>query len=337
MSWLSENYEKAALGVAAIAVVAVGYFVVSGGEKTSEPTVVKPKNITDIPEMENLMKANKKLNSEYAFVSKKDKGNEITSFVAYPLFSIKGQPEITPLSDDYPIHKDMPIKWWNKYNLNDYTQENGPELDPDKDGFTNREEKDAGTNPTLAEDRPNYLTKLQCDEITSSKYEISWTQAGPGQGNFLFKYNGFNYRYNNLAIGAKFPDGKFKRNKNFVNRFEITAKGQDPAKPGELGQFFEINDIIKNAKFKAYYKARDKDKVKFNDWKAKMSVDINVAGVNKQFSLSEGDKFNLPYDLNDKNKPFKFLFLKDGKLLFEHNVKELKSPLELVAPKPKER
>ena len=140
-----------------------------------------------------------------------------------------------------------------------------------------------------------------------------------------------------MAIGGKFPDGKFKRNKNFVNRFEITAKGQDPAKPGELGQFFEINDIIKNAKFKAYYKARDKDKVKFNDWKAKMSVDINVAGVNKQFSLAEGDKFNLPYDLNDKNKPFKFLFLKDGKLLFEHNVKELKSPLELVAPKPKER
>ena len=112
MSWLSENYEKAALGVAAIAVVAVGYSVVSGGEKIPEPKVVKPKNITDIQEVENLMEANKKLNGKYVFSGKKDKGNEVTSFVAYPLFSIKGQPEITPLSDDYPIHKDMPIKWW---------------------------------------------------------------------------------------------------------------------------------------------------------------------------------------------------------------------------------
>jgi len=33
MSWLSENYEKAALGVAALAVIGVGYSVLSGGAK----------------------------------------------------------------------------------------------------------------------------------------------------------------------------------------------------------------------------------------------------------------------------------------------------------------
>jgi len=68
-----------------------------------------------------------------------------------------------------------------------------------------------------------------------------------------------------------------------------------------------------------------------------MSVNINVAGVNKPFSLAEGDTFSLPFDPNAKVKPYKFLFLKDEKfLLFEHKVKGLPSPLSIPIPEKKQ-
>ena len=331
MSWLSENYEKAALSVAALVVVGVGYTVLSGKSKNPDPTTITPKNYVEIPESETLSKAVETYSSDYGFVSKKLNGNEVESFVAYPLYSIRGQEEITPLSDEYEIHPGMPIKWWKQYNLQDYTQQDGPERDPDGDGFTNREEMVEGTDPTLAEDRPDYLTKLVCDEIDSSEYEFRWTKAGiAGKGNFLFKYNGTPYRYSNLEIGSTLPDKKIRK-PNFIERFEIIGKKQDPAKAGEVGEYFEIKDKLKDVDniFKVYYR----DRPIFNDWKAKMSVKINVAGVNKQFSLAEGDSFSLPFDPDAKEKPYKFLYLKDEKfLLFEHNVKGLPSPLELPIP-----
>jgi len=220
MSWLSENYEKAALGVAAVAVTAVGYAVLSGGAKNPDPKIVAPTNDTEIHEVANLTEALDVHNSDYKFEPVKIEGNEVRSFIGYPLYSIKGQDGITALSDDYAIHPGMPIKWWKQYNLEDYTQVDGPDKDPDGDGFTNREEMEKGTNPTLAKDRPDYLAKLVCDKTNPSKYEISWTQADKGLGNFLFKYNDVNYRFRNLGIGSVFPNEEFRRQPNFVNRFE---------------------------------------------------------------------------------------------------------------------
>jgi len=228
----------------------------------------------------------------------------------------------------------MPLVWWKQYNLTDYTQEDGPEKDPDGDGFSNREEMNAKTDPTNAEDRPNYITKLACDSINSSEYEIGWTQGSQGgEGNFLFIYNGVPHRFNNLAAGSVFPDAGFRR-ENFVERFEILRKGQDPSKSGDLGEFFLIKDRLLdgNNEFRVYYR----DRKKFNDWKAKMYVKIDLPGVNKQFSLAEGDTFSLPFDPDAKIKPFKFLRLKDDKvLLFKHNIKGLKSPLEIPKPSKK--
>jgi len=225
MSWLSDNYEKVALGVAALAVVGVGYSIFSGNEKVPDPKTITPLVNIDIPQSENLADGVSKYRGEgkykgrFTFDSKVADGNEVTSFIAYPLYSIKGQEALTSLDKKYEIHEGMPIEWWNKYSLEDYTQENGPDLDPDGDGFTNREEMNGGTNPTLANDCPDYLHKLKVDGTSPAKYEISWTQIEPGKGNFKFKYNGINYRYERLGIGAIFPDKEIKKGAGSCNNW----------------------------------------------------------------------------------------------------------------------
>lgn len=334
MPWLSENYEKAALGVAAVAVLLVGYSVLSSGEDVPDVKDVKSSENADIPEREGLGRAKERLSEKFAFIPKSAVGNELTSFTAYPLYSIKGQTGIHPLSDDFEIHEGMPIGWWKKYGLSDYTFEDGSERDPDKDGFTNRDEMEGNTDPSNAGSRPHYLTKLKSVGAESAGFEMSWTEVNGVKANFRFVYNGKRASYFSKGADFKFPDERFCNKYNapaLLNRFEVVKRAQDPAIPDELGQYYDIKDITKQEDNieKLYYKK----KIKSDDWEVELKIDINVAELNKPFKLAEGDSFSLPYDKAAKNKPFKFVARKGDKAIIKHNVEGLKSPLELTIPK----
>ncbi len=333
MSWLSENYEKAALGVAAVAVIAVGYSVLSSENKVPNVKGIRVENNVGIPEHQNLDLAKTRLANEYAFIPKSAAGNEVNSFTAYPLYSIKGRPEIDVLSNDFEIHEGMPIKWWTQYGLSDYTLANGPDLDPDKDGFTNRDEMEGGTDPTKADSKPHYLTKLKCTGAKPSGFVMSWTNVDDVKANFKFIYNGKKASYFSKEVGFQFPDAKFcnkQKAPGLLNRFEVVKRGVDPSIEGEKGQYYDIKDNLKQEDnvTKLYYKAQ----VKSDDWTVDLKIDINVGEVNKPFKLAEGDSFSLPFDKMASNKPFTFVARKGDKAIIKHNLKGVQSPLELTIP-----
>lgn len=326
MSWLSENYEKAALGVAAVAAIAVGYSIFSGGENVPEPNAAIPNNTVEIEQKQVLTEAEAKLATKYGFTPKGSNGNEVQSFVSFPLYSIKGKKEITPLNDEYEIHPGMALKWWKQYSLEDYKLEDGPELDADKDGFTNREEFDGKTDPTDAKSHPNLMAKLKSTGAKADNYEMNWTKLDAEKGNFTFRARGGRF-YRTLKAGGKFPEN-FRRNPSFNGRFELLEKGQDPDIGGERGEYYLLKDNGKdqNNQFKLYYSQKRESK----DWTGSFSLDI--PGMETPFSIPEGGSFSLPYDPEAAKKPYKFKSKKDNKVEIEYEADGEKSTIELDIP-----
>ena len=327
MSWLSENYDKAALGLAAAVALGVGYSVFSGGEAVPEPKEAEPNNTVALGQRGDLANAVKKYSEKYSFSSKPFNGNEVNSYASFPLYSIKGQSGIKPLTDDFEIHAGMPLKWWKKYDLSDYRLEDGPELDADGDGFTNREEFDVGTNPTDKATHPNFITKLKCTGATASEFEVNWTRLNEKLGNFSFKYNKRRLFYGTLGVGGKFPE-RVRGDKSLIGRFEILERAQDPNIPGENGEYFLLRDNGKelNNEFKVYYN----QKSSFKDWTATFMLDIE--GKNTEFKVPEGDVFSLPYDSESAKKAYKFRSKKDSLAEIEYDVDGKKSTVELAIP-----
>jgi len=330
MSWLSENYDKAALGAAAVVALAVGYSVFSGGNEVDAPNAAIPNNTVEIEQRKTLALAHEKFSAEYGFEPKQGDGNEVQSFVSFPLYSIKGKPGVQSLTDDYEIHPGMPLKWWKDYKLEDYRLKDGPELDADKDGFTNREEFDGKTDPTDAARHPDFIAKLKCASAKFKPYEMNWTRLDGEKGNFTFKYNRQRLFYGTLGVGGKFPVKA--KDQSLIERFEIMEKGQDPDIPGENGEYYLLQDNGENQnkkQFKLYYRK----KPVFKDWTTTLLLDID--GSRTPFDVPEGGMFSLPHDDEDQPKTYRFKSKKDNKVEIEYDVKGKKLTVELDITPPK--
>lgn len=330
MSWLSENYDKAALGAAAVVALAVGYSIFTGEKEVKEPKSAIPNNTVEIEQRKTLALARAKYAAEYDFVPKPVNGNEVQSYVSFPLYSIKGKPDIVPLTNDYEIHPGMKLGWWKEYDLLDYKLKDGPELDADKDGFTNREEFDGKTDPTDSASHPNYIAKLKATAAKPENYELSWTEVDGVQGNFSFKNNRDRVFYGARDVGGKFPEStKKEKHKPLIGRFEVMERAVDPAIPGEKGRYFLLKDNGANKKdntFKLYYST----KRKFQDWTATLSLDIE--GEDTPFDVEEGKSFSLPFDAEADVKPYTFKSKKGEKAEIEYEVDGQKMTIELDIP-----
>jgi hypothetical protein len=294
------------------------------------PNSVTPNNTVEIEQRKTLALAYEKFSKDYIFAPKEISGNEVQSFVSFPLYSIKGRPGVQSLTDDFEIHEGMSLRWWKQYDLKDYTRKDGPELDADKDGFTNREEFDGNTDPTDADSHPDFIAKLKIIGATSKEFEMNWTRVNDEKGNFSFNYDKSRVFYGMRGVGGKFP--LQAKNKSLVKRFEIKEKGQDPNIEGENGEFYLLQDngINQNNKtFKLFYNS----KTKFEDWTAILLLDID--GSRTPFNIPEGGSFSLPYDEDAKMKPYKFKSKKDNKAIIEYDNAGEKSTIELDIPQKK--
>ncbi len=328
MSWLSENYDKAALGAAAVVALTVGYSVFSGGNEVDDPKVAIPNNTVEIEQRKTLSLAHAKFSAEYVFVPRLSNGNEVQSFVSFPLYSIKGKPGVQSLTDDYEIHPGMPLRWWKQYDLKDYSKSDGPELDADKDGFNNREEFDGKTDPTDAASHPDFIAKLKCSGVKGLPYSMNWTDLDGKQANFTFKFKRKS-SITTTGVGNTFP--KRCDNKSLIDRFEVLKRAKDPGIPGEAGQYYLLQDNgkLQNKKqFKLYYRQRKA----LEDWTGSFSLDID--GSNSSFDVPEGGSFSLPYNPEAKLKPYKFKSKEGNRVEIEYDVNGKKSTIELdISPK----
>lgn len=100
----------------------------------------------------------------------------------------------------------IPFRWLQQYHLS--TSEPVATTDPDGDGFTVREEYDAGTDPTDPNSHPDIALKLRLVRVMQKSFPFLFTSVNEGSGGKQFsirRTDGSGHEYF-LKVGEKVPD-----------------------------------------------------------------------------------------------------------------------------------
>ena len=181
MSWLNENYEKASLGGAVIVALGLGYVVLKGGDDPYALDPVKPNTDVSVPGLVEIEAIKKSFAEEHVIHHQDMDGRKVDLFTGIALFVDRKDPENpVDLLKSKPVHPGIENTWWLKYGL-DPGFSDSPDRDPDKDGFTNRDEYTAGTNPTDPKSYPNPITKLKLKEMKTTQVHLKPQEFGNNQ------------------------------------------------------------------------------------------------------------------------------------------------------------
>ena len=275
MSWISENYEKAAIGVGAVAAIGLAWFgwqkagsvgdnfigVPSGPIPTnSDPSVKGSDRVATAISSFQLLREWKKGD---------DNGRPVDLFTGVPLFVNKNNlsnPVDLMDSNVEPVHPPIPNQWWIDNRI-DPGFGDSPERDADGDGFSNLDEFNAKTDPSDNRSYPALITKLNyaADEA------VQWVlrPGFPGaNGAFTFEYN------DNLRRGAK-------------------AGAADPVAPGEL--FFSEGPIKERFKF-----VKSEKRMEMNE-RLKVEVEVTIVTIEDQKPNKAGMIYEIPAQFRKGN------------------------------------
>jgi hypothetical protein len=261
MSWFSKNYEKAALGGAAVVALGLVYlgWTKVGNVENDFATSLKDSgnNNPAVANKDLVEKALSSLNAPRVWdQGETAEGRAVNLFTGIPLFVSRNAPTkgIDP-EKDLPIHPPIPNQWWLQYRL-DPGFGDSPQRDADSDGFSNLEEFEAKTDPTDALKFPELVAKLKYSKDES----LVWILR-PGfesEGGFTFTYKDSNRQVNRASAAAVvMPNTLFFATGAMKDRFKLLGsekrKVMNPRiKMEEEVQFVRIEDQRPNKKGKIY-------------------------------------------------------------------------------------
>lgn len=262
MSWLSKNYEKAALGGAVVVALGLGYLGWSkiGAVETdfAKPPGGAGKGSPAVPGADLIPKAKQSLGLDRTWNQALDGERSVDLFTGVPLVIKSSEPEkaIDPIKDA-PIHDPIPNIWWLENRI-DPGFADSPSRDPDGDGFSNLEEFNAKTDPNDNKSIPELLAKLKYAKDET----LTWAlRPGYGSnGEFPFSYADNKRQVNKVPAGEMVkPDGLFFPKGPMANRFkllgseirkelnkrinlevEVTYVRIEDQKPNKKGKVYEI-------------------------------------------------------------------------------------------------
>ncbi|HCC20652.1 MAG TPA: hypothetical protein DEP88_05330 [Verrucomicrobiales bacterium] len=311
MSWFSENYEKAFLGGAAVITVTLGYMTFKSGDDPFSIDLGKQNNDTSVPGLVPINKTKKSLAVSHEILQRDVDGRKVDLFTGVALFAKADDPKNpVDLLKSSPVHQGIPNTWWLKYEL-DPGFNNAPDLDPDEDGFTNREEFVAETNPIDFDKHPNPVTKLRMVERKTTQVHIKPQDFGNNK--FLFKLE--NKRERRLNQMDPKPIG-FNTIIPFVlplmkDRFKFLSVMEKPnTRTGMKDKIWLFEDQKPNKKGDVYkFDSRGRLEGLSNRSSGIMDTTITLRlealkqGGNN-FEIEEGTNFSLPYKADAKIKPY---------------------------------
>jgi hypothetical protein len=313
MSWISENYEKATLGTAAVVAAGLGFFGwqnlksveidfidVAKGAGPNDPAVKKA---------DKVVIAKKSFELNRAWIKPEPEGRPVDLFTGIPLFVNKNDvdnPVDLPVSD--PVHPPIPNQWWIDYRI-DPGFGDSPQRDEDEDGFTNMEEFLAKTDPTDVRSYPPLIAKLTY--VGNESIEWVLRPKFPSEdGGFTFEYSDTAGKRNRTGAansiakgGLLFVDDPAKErfkylgfekvmemNEKIKAEIEVTIVEVEDQRPNKIGQIYKIP---------AQFRAADVRKFSKFDRTAVLSLEaLNIAG--QEFKVEELTEFALPPGAKEK-------------------------------------
>lgn len=319
MSWFSTNYEKAALGgaaVIALGFVYLGYSKLGGVDndfaatlKGDGPNNAAVKDAGKIPEALASMKLDR------ALVQGVDGERPVDLFTGIPLFVSSSSPEapIDINGEGDPVHPPIANTWWILNDL-DPGFADSPSRDPDGDGFSNMEEYLAKTDPNDPKKFPSLIAKLKFVGDES----LAWV-VRPGfpseTGELSFNYLDSQKRQNKTGAANQIaPGGLFFEAGVMKNRFKLLGSEKRMEKSERTNSEQEmtivrIEDQQENKKGTIYEfpaplsTQRAADYTKY-DRSAIFSLEA-LDQEGKEFKIQENMTFGLPADSATKNYKLK--------------------------------
>ncbi len=313
MSWLSENYEKAALGGAAVVALALGVVALNNKAGLTEAFTLgshkknKETGVTGLADMERVKKS---LGTEH-FINQADvDGRKVDLFTGVSLFAKKdAQDRPVDLLKSEPVHQGIPNTWWLKYGI-DPGFGDSPDRDPDKDGFTNREEYIAKTDPTDFKDLPNPVHKLKVASVKTTQVHIKPTDFG--DGNSVFKLESKSGKRVNRMAPKPVKPGQVIQflGPLMQKRFKYAAIEKEELPNGITESIWVIEDLKPNKEGKKYRFDKRGNMPgapgrQFGIMDSTVEFSLQALGQEgKPFNLEENTRFSLPFDAKAKDKPY---------------------------------
>ena len=321
MSWFSDNYEKAALGGAAVVALAFGAFIFMNKDAVDESFTldsVQHDNDVSVPGLPKIKDVEASLGAHHNWPPSDKDGRKVDLMTGVPLFAKRGDPEHpVDLLKSNPVHPPITNKWWLENQL-DPGYSDSPELDPDKDGFTNLEEFDAQTDPNSFKSHPDPVVKLVLNSIKTTYHTIKATDYGGGK--YKFKLLASNGRERNkmgmnpIGEGEVIPFTRPLMQKRF--KFKGVEK-KNIVKSGITQEItvWIIEDLDTNKNGAVYRFDRKGNRVD-KDGNSLKGIDRVIADSTIEmtlqalgqggspFKLEENARFALPFDAKATEKPY---------------------------------
>ncbi len=314
MSWFSDNYEKAALGGAALIAVALAALHFTGQDdveasfKLNSP---KHNQETGVSGLDKIIAVKKSLAIIHEIHQEDVDGRKVDLFTGVPLFSkIDDLDNPVDLLKSDPVHAGIPNAWWLKYGL-DPGYADSPDRDPDKDGFTNREEFTAGTDPTEFKSHPDPILKLVAVSVNYRQLHIKPTDYGNGDSVFKLETPRgmtLNRMGDPIKAGNVIP---FK-NEFLKDRFKWLSSEKKQMPNGMDNTIWIIEDLAPNKQGRKYRFDKkgnlDGEKTRaFGKGIMDSVVELTLQALGEggnPFVVDENTRFSLPFDAQSTQKPY---------------------------------
>ncbi len=313
MSWFSTNYEKAALGGAAVVALGLAYFgwakYGSVDENFSDALKGSGNNNSAVQDAEMIPKAIASLAIDRTWNQALAVDRPVDLFTGIPLFVASAAPDkpLDPITGEM-IHPPIPNPWWIENRI-DPGYADSPNRDPDKDGFSNLEEYNAKSDPNDVKSIPSLIAKLMYVKDESLTWVIQ-PRYGAGQ-DLPFNYQDSKGAKNTTGMSEMIvPGGVFFKAGVMANRFkyiesqtrqEMNPRTNSPSdvtyakiedqRPNKKGVIYEFPAPLNDQLFREHYKY-DRTAV----------FSLEALGMNgKEFKVEENTTFALPPENPNKD------------------------------------
>ncbi len=317
MSWISQNYEKAAIGGAVVVAAGLAFLGWSKVGSVEEDFNISPPGSreggTAVTGAEAIPRTESSLTNKRVWTQALAEGDrKVDLFTGIPLFVKKAEPTkaVDPITGA-PVHPPIPNSWWIQNRL-DPGFGDSPQRDPDADGFSNLEEFESKTNPNDEKSHPSLIAKLKyvSDESVFWLLEPGFDD---GNGAFAFKYAdslGLNSK-NKLAAGVMAKPGDLMFEKApAAGRFKMLSsekrKEVNPSTQAEQERtYVKVEDQKPNKKGKVYEiptQIPEGNKPKFYQYDRTAILSLEALGESgKPYKVEENTRFGLPFSSDKKD------------------------------------
>ncbi len=316
MSWISENYEKAALGGAAVVALGlafVGWQKLGSAEQefSSVPKGDGPRDAS-VKQADAVPVAIASFHLDRKVLKPDDNGRPVDLFTGVPLFvnknDLNNPVDLNGKGVD-PVHPPIPNSWWIDNRI-DPGFGDSPMRDADDDGFSNLAEFEGKTDPNDKRSYPPLITKLTFAGDEAVKWVLRPGYPG-ADGGYTFTYDDTLGRSDKTGAANPIPSGElFFKDGPIKNRFkylsaetrkelnermnvevDVTFVTVEDQKANKLGTKYEVPANFRKANANQFAQF---------DRTAVMTLEaLGLAG--QEFKVEENTAFALPPGSEEKN------------------------------------